>query len=71
MLTMRWQVAGERPVSEHEDLVPLRPVPGEAADHLGSDRARDLRRLFERAGWTFELTAPSAEGELLARSSHD
>jgi hypothetical protein len=71
MLTVRWQVAGERPVSEREDLVPLRPVPGGPADHLGSDRAQHLRRAFERAGWTFELTVPSAEGELLARVLRD
>jgi hypothetical protein len=70
LVTMRWQVAGDRLEPGDGGVVALRPLPGDPVDHLASERVKGIARAFAQAGWRFELNAPAPAGELLARAVH-
>ena len=67
-LTLRWQVAGGPDRPRRGGATALRPLPGGALEHAGSEAAGELRAAFAAAGWCLDLEPASDDRELWARA---
>ncbi len=68
VLTLRWQVAGDRRGGANPDVVALRPRLGDAQAQIVGKSAQALRSGFRAAGWPLSLEAVQGGEEVWVRS---
>ena len=64
VLTLRWQVAGDRRGGAEKGVVALRPTLGDAQAQVTGPSAQALRADFRAAGWPLTIEAIQGGGEI-------